>query len=182
MAFAAFSASAQTPPSSGAGAPPVAEHRMQQRHAKHLAEHAAMSAKRADAVRTFYAALTPKQHKTFDTESLRHGKRAGHGSDGARSHGSPACNRTSLSIAKALCCQSCSSRLSHKFILPELLDAMQILGADNVFFTGSVRHARPPCAHAQSCSFSYSLLALRHSARDTFFGGKVSSSSHIVWF
>ena len=40
---------------------------MQQRQA----ERSAMFAKRADATRTFYAALTPEQQKTFDAESMR---------------------------------------------------------------------------------------------------------------
>jgi hypothetical protein len=40
---------------------------MQQRQA----ERSAMFTKRADATRTFYAALTPEQQKTFDAESMR---------------------------------------------------------------------------------------------------------------
>ncbi|MEJ8857176.1 Spy/CpxP family protein refolding chaperone [Variovorax robiniae] len=50
--------------------------RMQARQA----ERQAMFAKRADATKTFYAALSPEQQKTFDTESLammRHGPRGG---------------------------------------------------------------------------------------------------------
>lgn len=48
--------------------------RMQTRHA----ERSAMFAKRIDATRSFYAALTPEQQKTFDTEGMRFGQR-GHG-------------------------------------------------------------------------------------------------------
>lgn len=35
--------------------------------------------KRANAVKTFYAALTPAQQKVFDLESLKHGRMGGHG-------------------------------------------------------------------------------------------------------
>lgn len=49
--------------------------RMQARQA----ERSAMFARRADATKTFYAALTPEQQKTFDAETLRHGHRGGHG-------------------------------------------------------------------------------------------------------
>lgn len=48
-------------------------------------ERAARFAQRADATRTFYAALRPEQQKTFDTEALKHGPR-GHG-HGPRGHG-----------------------------------------------------------------------------------------------
>lgn len=42
------------------------------------AERSAMFAKRADATRSFYAALTPDQQKTFDTESMpRFGEHGG---------------------------------------------------------------------------------------------------------
>ena len=44
--------------------------RMQARQA----EHAAAFAMRADATRAFYAGLAPTQQKTFDAESLRHGR------------------------------------------------------------------------------------------------------------
>ncbi len=64
--------------------------RMQARQA----ERAAMATKRADATRTFYAALNPEQQKTFDAESMRFGPRGGHGGahggrgdHGPRSHG-----------------------------------------------------------------------------------------------
>ena len=41
-------------------------------------ERSAMFAKRADATRSFYAALTPEQQKTFDTETMHFGPRGGH--------------------------------------------------------------------------------------------------------
>ncbi len=64
--------------------------RMQARQA----EHAAAFAKRADATKSFYAALTPDQQKTFDTEAMRHGPhggpRGGHGPQGHRPPPPPA--------------------------------------------------------------------------------------------
>jgi hypothetical protein len=39
----------------------------------------AMFAKRADATRSFYAALTPEQQKTFDSDTMRFGARGHHG-------------------------------------------------------------------------------------------------------
>lgn len=54
--------------------------RMQARQA----ERSAMFAKRAEATKTFYAALTPEQQKTFDAETA---KFAGHGHRGHRGHG-----------------------------------------------------------------------------------------------
>ncbi len=45
--------------------------RMQTRQA----ERSAMFAKRIDATRSFYAALTPEQQKTFDAEGMRFGHR-----------------------------------------------------------------------------------------------------------
>ncbi|WP_213959063.1 Spy/CpxP family protein refolding chaperone [Variovorax sp. dw_954] len=57
--------------------------RMQARQA----ERQAMFAKRADATKSFYAALSPEQQKTFDTESLammRHGPRDGQDHHGHR--------------------------------------------------------------------------------------------------
>ena len=53
--------------------------RMQTRQA----ERSAMFAKRADATKTFYAALTPEQQKTFDAETVHAG---GHGHRGHRGH------------------------------------------------------------------------------------------------
>jgi Spy/CpxP family protein refolding chaperone len=49
------------------------------------AERSAMFAKRADATKTFYAALTPEQQKTFDAETVHaggHGHRFHRGQDG----------------------------------------------------------------------------------------------------
>lgn len=57
--------------------------RMQARQA----ERAAMAAKRADATRTFYAALKPEQQKTFDAESMHFGPRGDHGDHGPRGRG-----------------------------------------------------------------------------------------------
>jgi LTXXQ motif family protein len=58
--------------------------RMQARQA----ERSAMFARHADATRSFYAALTPEQQKTFDAETLRHGPR-GHGMHHGMHHGGP---------------------------------------------------------------------------------------------
>ena len=55
---------------------------------KRQAERSAAFAKRADATRSFYAALKPEQQKTFDAETLRFGP----GSErhhGPRGHGQP---------------------------------------------------------------------------------------------
>lgn len=60
--------------------------RMQARQA----ERNAMSAKRADATRTFYATLSPEQQKTFDAESMK-GIGRGHGMHrGHHGHAAPA--------------------------------------------------------------------------------------------
>jgi hypothetical protein len=45
-------------------------------------ERAARFAQRADATRTFYAALNPAQQKTFDGEAMRFGPRGPHGEHG----------------------------------------------------------------------------------------------------
>ncbi|MCU4122021.1 Spy/CpxP family protein refolding chaperone [Variovorax sp. N23] len=45
-------------------------------------ERAARFAQRADATRTFYAALNPAQQKTFDAEAMRFGPRGAHGEHG----------------------------------------------------------------------------------------------------
>ena len=58
---------------------------MQQRQA----DRSASFAKRADATRSFYAALKPEQQKTFDTETLRMGPRGGPGQHGPRGHHQP---------------------------------------------------------------------------------------------
>lgn len=42
--------------------------------------------KRADATKTFYAALSPEQQKLFDANTMRHGHHGGHGG----MHGGPA--------------------------------------------------------------------------------------------
>lgn len=82
---------AQQPPARPAGQPgadraefaklttPQRLDRMQARQA----ERSAMFAKRADATRSFYAALTPEQQKTFDAEAMPHfGPRGQGGPDG----------------------------------------------------------------------------------------------------
>lgn len=78
-------AAAQQPPARPAGQPgaeraefakmttPQRLDRMQARQA----ERSAMFAKRADATRSFYAALTPEQQKVFDTESMHRFGRGG---------------------------------------------------------------------------------------------------------
>ena len=63
--------------------------RMQARQA----ERSAMFAKRAEATKTFYAALTPEQKKTFDAETVHvgmHGHRGHHGHGGPDGHHSAA--------------------------------------------------------------------------------------------
>jgi thiol:disulfide interchange protein len=85
-------ASAQQPPARAPGAEradfgqlttPERLDRMQARQA----ERNARFARRADATRGFYAALTPEQQKTFDAESMpRFGPR-GPGEHGGRGHG-----------------------------------------------------------------------------------------------
>ena len=52
------------------------------------AERSAAFAKRADATRSFYAALKPEQQKTFDAETLRFGP-GGERHHGPRGHGHP---------------------------------------------------------------------------------------------
>lgn len=91
-------ATAQQPPAraAGQGRPDRAElakmttpqrlDLMQTRHA----ERSARIAKRIDATRSFYAALTPEQQKTFDVEGMRFGHRGhGHHHHG-HGHGEPA--------------------------------------------------------------------------------------------
>jgi len=57
---------------------------------KRQAERQAEFSKRADATRSFYAALTPEQQKTFDGEAMRFGPGAPHGPGrGHGPHGSP---------------------------------------------------------------------------------------------
>ena len=59
---------------------------MQQRQA----ERSAAFAKRADATRSFYAALKPEQQQTFDAETLRMGPRGGEGHHGGHPGHRPA--------------------------------------------------------------------------------------------
>ena len=56
---------------------------------KHQAERSAAFAKRADATRSFYAALNTEQQKTFDAETLRMGPRGGPGHHGPNGHRPP---------------------------------------------------------------------------------------------
>ena len=56
--------------------------RMRAMRAQHIAE----MDKRADATKTFYAALSPEQKKVFDTESSRFGHRGGRGGHHGRHH------------------------------------------------------------------------------------------------
>lgn len=55
--------------------------RMQARQSERVARFA----QRAEATRTFYAALTPAQQKTFDTEGMRFGPKGPHGRHGPHS-------------------------------------------------------------------------------------------------
>lgn len=59
------------------------------------AQRAAEMDKRAEAVKTFYAALTPEQQKVFDSNAMVHrgwhdGAEGHHGGPGGRPHGGPA--------------------------------------------------------------------------------------------
>lgn len=45
-------------------------------------ERQAAMRERGDAIKAFYAQLTPEQQKTFDTETLRHGRHGKHGRHG----------------------------------------------------------------------------------------------------
>ncbi len=56
------------------------------------AQHAAEADRRGEATKTFYAALTPEQQKTFDARSHRMGPRGGHG-HGKHGHHGPAGHR-----------------------------------------------------------------------------------------
>ena len=57
--------------------------RMQTRQA----ERSARFAKRAEATKTFYAALTPEQQKTFDAETVHAGMHGHRGHRGHHGHG-----------------------------------------------------------------------------------------------
>ena len=61
------------------------DHMQQQR-----AERNAQADRRAQATKTFYATLTPAQQKTFDAETLRHGKRHGPHGEHRQAPGAPA--------------------------------------------------------------------------------------------
>ncbi|MNY56077.1 hypothetical protein D3C86_1921190 [compost metagenome] len=50
------------------------------------AERNAQADRRGEATKAFYATLTPAQQKTFDAQTLRHGKRHGHH---GKHHGAP---------------------------------------------------------------------------------------------
>jgi hypothetical protein len=50
------------------------------------AQHAAEADRRGEATKTFYAALTPEQQKTFDARAHRMGPRGGHGPHGPHGH------------------------------------------------------------------------------------------------
>ena len=86
-AWSGFTAATQRPTGAAPQRPDRAEfaklttpqrlERMQARQA----ERSARFAQRADATKTFYAALTPEQQKTFDAETLHTGQR-GHGARG----------------------------------------------------------------------------------------------------
>jgi len=65
---------------------------MQARHA----ERSARFAKRAEATKTFYAALTPEQQKTFDAETVHAGMHRGH-----HGHGGPDGHNHSAAPAKS---------------------------------------------------------------------------------
>ncbi len=51
------------------------------------AERSARFAKRAEATKTFYAALTPEQQKTFDAETVHAGMHGHRGHRGHHGHG-----------------------------------------------------------------------------------------------
>ena len=95
-AWASFSSASQPP----AGAHPQRMDRAEfaklttperlERMQARQAERSARFAKRAEATKTFYAALTPEQQKTFDAETVHagmHGHRGHHGHGG---HAAPA--------------------------------------------------------------------------------------------
>ncbi len=88
-AWSSFTAASQPP----AGARPARPDRAEfaklttpqrlERMQAHQAERSAMFAKRAEATKTFYAALNADQQKTFDAETVHHGR----GHHGHRGHG-----------------------------------------------------------------------------------------------
>lgn len=52
--------------------------KMREMRTRRMAEMSAAMDKRGEATKTFYAALTPEQKKTFDTERMTRGQRGGH--------------------------------------------------------------------------------------------------------
>ncbi|SFU72209.1 LTXXQ motif family protein [Polaromonas sp. YR568] len=61
--------------------------KMKEMRTQRMAEMNAAMDKRGEATKTFYAALTPEQQKTFDTEHKKFGR---HHGGGPRGHGGPA--------------------------------------------------------------------------------------------
>jgi periplasmic protein CpxP/Spy len=102
-AWTAYTASMQPP---AHGARPTPEQRaefdklttpqridkMKELRTARMAEMSAAADKRGEATKTFYAALTPDQQKTFDTEHVKHRGGPGHhgGPGGPRGPGGPA--------------------------------------------------------------------------------------------
>ena len=95
-AWASFSSASQPP----AGARPQRMDRAEfaklttperlERMQARQAERSARFAKRAEATKTFYAALTPEQQKTFDAETVHAGMHGHHGHHGHGGHTAPA--------------------------------------------------------------------------------------------
>lgn len=69
--------------------------RIDQMHQRR-AEHNAQADRRAEATKAFYATLTPAQQKTFDAQTLRHGRHPG-----ARHHGNAHSAQPSAAISAA---------------------------------------------------------------------------------
>ena len=64
--------------------------KMKEMRTQHIGEMNAAMNKRGDATKTFYAALTPEQQKTFDAEHKKHGGRRYGGFDGPGAPHNPA--------------------------------------------------------------------------------------------
>ena len=92
-AWNSFTASTQMPMRSAQQRPDRAEFEKMttpqrlDRMQAHQAERAAAFAKRSEATRTFYAALTSEQQKTFDAQTLHRGAHRGHARHGKQGHG-----------------------------------------------------------------------------------------------
>lgn len=86
-AWAAFAAATQPPrftrPDPAEMAKLTTPQRLDRMQA-HKAERDAAMARRMDATRAFYAALTPQQQQVFDAETHHHGAHGGHGPHGGR--------------------------------------------------------------------------------------------------